>query len=326
MFKPARRPRRLRGGGGAPGMANAGLSTACDNMYMHTEHATVGAAGVNRANAEFYGNNGYLIAPGLLAAAELEELIQEATAIFRGNRGQVDGLLDAAGLTDTEVLRQYTAIHFPHKLSALIRRYLSHPGIVNILTRIVSPNVKCMQSMLFVKAPGKAGQSWHQDEYYIPTRDRSLVGAWLAINDASIENGCLWLIPGSQRPGAIYRRVPGNDPEFAEKDTIDVSGYERECIIPVEVQRGTVVFFNGYILHSSRRNKTANHFRMALVNHYMSAESMLPWDQDGKLPATEDLRDIVMVAGEDPYAWKSIADVNRPYLRAEAPTRRGNPQ
>jgi phytanoyl-CoA hydroxylase len=286
---------------------------------MTTKHATVGVAGVNRANSDFYANQGYLIAPGLLTAAELEALKQEATEIFRGNRGQVDGLLNATGLTDTEVLGQYTAIHFPHKLSTLIRNYLYNSRIVNILTQIVSPNLKCMQSMLFVKAPGKLGQSWHQDEYYIPTRDRSLVGAWIAINDASIENGCLWLIPGSHRPGVIRRPVPCNDPEFAEKHTIDVSAYSRAQIVPVEVQRGSVVFFNGYLLHSSRRNKTADRFRMALVNHYMSAESMLPWDQDGKLPATEDLRDIVMVAGEDPYAWKGIVDVNKPYLRAEAP-------
>jgi phytanoyl-CoA hydroxylase len=49
----------------------------------------------------------------------------------------------------------------------------------------------------------------------------------------------------------------------------------------------------------------------------MSAESMLPWDQDGKLPPTEDLRDIVMVAGDDPYAWKGTVNVNKPYLRPE---------
>jgi phytanoyl-CoA hydroxylase len=102
-------------------------------------------------------------------------------------------------MTDAEVLRKYLAIHFPHKLSPLIARSLSHPGIVEILRRIISPNVKCMQSMLFVKGPGKPGQSWHQDEYYIPTRDRSLGAAWIAIDDATIENGCLWIIPGSHQ-------------------------------------------------------------------------------------------------------------------------------
>jgi hypothetical protein len=100
-------------------------------------------------------------------------------------------------------------------------------------------------------------------------------------------------------------------------DSIDVSGYGADAPIPAEVKSGSVVFFNGYTLHSSRRNKTTDRFRTALVNHYMNADSMLPWDQDGKLPATEDLRDIVMVAGNDPYQWKGIVDLNKPYLRPD---------
>jgi len=82
--------------------------------------------------------------------------------------------------------------------------------------------------------------------------------------------------------------------------------------VPVEARPGTVVFFHGYVFYSSRRNRSRDCFRMALVNHYMSAESMLPWDQDGRLPPTNDLRDIVMVAGTDPYAWKGTIDANKP--------------
>lgn len=184
-----------------------------------------------------------------------------------------------------------------------------------MLVNIISPNVKCMQSMLFVKGPGKAGQSWHQDEFYIPVRDRSLTGVGIAIDDATIDNGCLWIIPG--RPGHIMRRVENASKEYADVDTIDVSSYSSGDLIPVEVKSGSVVFFNGYTLHSSLRNKTGDCFRTALVNHYMSAESMLPWDQDGKLAPTEDLRDIVMIAREDPYVWKGIVDANQPYLRPE---------
>src|SRR5690606_38776854 len=117
--------------------------------------------------------------------------------------------------------------------------------------------------------------------------------------------------------GYIRRRVANDNKDYADVDTIDVSDYDEGDRIPVAVNRGSVVFFNGYTLHSSLKNRTPDHFRMALVNHYMSAESMLPWDQDGKLPPTEDLRDIVMVAGEDPYAYKGTVDVNKPYLRPE---------
>jgi len=284
---------------------------------MKYSHAVVPPGGLIRQNISHYRKYGYLVAQGLLGTGEVATLRKETVNIFRGYRGHIDGLQPVDGLSDAEVLKQYVAIHFPHKISPLINRYLSYPAIVDILRALVSLNLKCMQSMLFVKAPGKAGQSWHQDEYYIPTRDRSLTGVWIAIDDATIQNGCLWIIPGSLRRGYIMPRVPNDSTEYADVDTVNISAYKNRQMIPVEVKSGSVVFFNGYTLHSSLRNRTKDCFRSALVNHYMSAESMLPWDQDGKLEATEDNRDIVMVAGTDPYAWKGTADLNKPYLRPE---------
>lgn len=280
--------------------------------------AFVNEGNVSPENIDFYNDKGYLVAPSLLAPEDIEALKAETAKIFKGERGAIDGLLAKNDIdSDDEVLKKYVAIHFPHKISSLIHQILSHKNIVNVLTNLLGPNVKCMQSMLFVKAPGKAGQSWHQDEYYIPTRDCSLIGAWIAIDDATIENGCLWIIPGSHKPSFIRRRIVNNSPDYADVDTVDVSEYRKGDMVPVEVKSGSVVFFNGYTLHSSLKNRTVDFFRMALVNHYMRAESMLPWDQDGKLEATEDLRDIVMVAGADPYDYKGTVDVNRPYLRPE---------
>ncbi len=173
--------------------------------------------------------------------------------------------------------------------------------------------------MLFVKAPEKPGQSWHQDEYFIPTRDMSLTGAWIAIDDANIENGCLWVVPGSHKPAMPFNRVPYRGDEYGENDTIHSKYIDDSKLIPVTAKKGAAIFFNGYLLHSSRRNKTKGKFRTALVNHYMSAESYLPWDQDGKYQLTEDMRDIVMVAGEDPYRYKGTVNILMPYLRADLP-------
>jgi ectoine hydroxylase-related dioxygenase (phytanoyl-CoA dioxygenase family) len=283
---------------------------------MNQENAYIIEGHLSSGNISFYGEYGYLVAPDLISKPEIYALKNETAAIFRGERGRIEGMLPVEmDEPDEEVLKKYVAIHFPHKISKIIFDFLFHPKLVDILKEVVSPNLKCMQSMLFVKAPGKAGQAWHQDEYYIPTRDRSLVGAWIAIDDGTIENGCLWIIPG--RPGYMMKRVPNESNEYADVDTIDVSAFETKNIIPVEVKSGSVVFFNGYTLHSSLRNKTTDCFRTALVNHYMSAESMLPWDQDGKLAPTEDLRDIVLIAGEDPYDWKGTVNLNKPYLRPE---------
>jgi phytanoyl-CoA hydroxylase len=283
---------------------------------MDKEQARIINGSLSTVNKYFYGEYGYLVAPDLISQPEIDVIKKETAAIFRGERGVIQGMLPVQrGEPDQEVLKKYVAIHFPHKISSVIYDFLFHQRVISILTEVISPNLKCMQSMLFVKAPGKAGQSWHQDEYYIPTRDQSLVGAWIAIDDATVDNGCLWIIPG--RPGHMMKRVSNESSEYADVDTIDVSMVVTSDMIPVEVKSGSAVFFNGYTLHSSRRNKTTDCFRTALVNHYMSAESMLPWDQDGKLDPTDDLRDIVVVAGKDPYDWKGTVDLNKPYLRPE---------
>jgi hypothetical protein len=57
----------------------------------------------------------------------------------------------------------------------------------------------------------------------------------------------------------------------------------------------------------------------SLVTHYMSAESPLPWLEapPGVLAVAHDHRDIVMISGVDPYAWKGIADIVKPEVRLD---------
>ena len=285
---------------------------------MISEKAIIKGKKVSTQNLSYYNEKGFLIADDLLSSIEITEIKKEATEIFRGKRGNVEGIVKLnEDASDFEVLKNYIAIHFPHKISSKIQDYVLHFDIASILTRIISPNVKCMQSMLFVKGPGKPGQSWHQDEYYIPTRDRSLTGVWIAVDDAEIENGCLWVVPGSHKNMSITRRIPYSGDQYGDVDLCELDPFSEKDGIAVEVKRGSVVFFNGYLFHSSLRNETKDRFRTALVSHYMSAESLLPWDWDGRLELKEDMRDILMVAGKDPYEHKGIRNITYPFLRPE---------
>lgn len=268
--------------------------------------------------AQFFREQGFLVLEGALGEGEVDALNAEAARICRGDRGAVRGLAPAGpGEPDLEVLRRYLCIHFPHKLSAAMHGALAHPAIVDVLTRLIGPNVKCMQSMLFIKASGKPGQAWHQDEFFIPTRDRSLTGAWIALDDATVENGCLWVIPGSHRRGVIWPQRAHNDRHFDCTGEAVAFPYTDDDAVPVEVRRGSVVFFNGYLLHRSLPNYASAGFRRSLVNHYMSAESLLPWMSSGpdERFATADYRDIVMVAGQDPYAWKGTEERASAHVR-----------
>jgi len=269
--------------------------------------------------SNFFKENGFLVLEDALTEAEVGELNAEALRICRNEDGGIANYPSASpNESDLDVLKRTLCIHFPHKLSGAMHRTLSQPNIVNILTRVVGPNVKCMQSMLFIKASGKPGQAWHQDEDYIPTRDRSLIGAWIALDDATIENGCLWIIPGSQKPGILWKQEWHGDRRFDCALEARNFPYGDGDHVPVEVKKGSVVFFNGYTLHRSLPNRSQGAFRRSLVNHYMSAESFLPWQRpdDKTSMAMADYRDIVMVAGTDPYAYKGTVDQSKASVRA----------
>mgnify|MGYP002639932818 FL=1 len=254
-----------------------------------------------------YHSNGFLIVPGLASAEDVEALRADTVRICRGEYPHPRLEVMDSSLNDDEVLRHFLCIHFPHKVSpVMLERGVQHPGMAAVLQRIIGPDVKCMQSMLFVKPPGFQGQAWHQDEIYIPTRDRSLTGGWIALDDATIENGCLYVIPGSHKWALYDQRPHDNSDEFDFAP--ESHGFDEAGEIPVEVKAGDAVFFNGYLLHRSRRNRSQV-YRRVLVNHYMNAWSRLPWQlREGESASRADYRDIVMISGDDPYAWMGLEE------------------
>jgi ectoine hydroxylase-related dioxygenase (phytanoyl-CoA dioxygenase family) len=270
-----------------------------------------------------YQRDGYLICRDLVDTATVAALREETVAIASGRRGGFAGATPS-GPGDESALQQVLAIHFPHKLSPLMRAMVRHPPIVEVLREIVGPDLKCMQSMLFVKNAGKPGQAWHQDETFIPTRDASLTGVWIALDDATIDNGCLWVQPGSHRERRLWPSRPCTDPRFdgaPESHGWESAEWPFEGGVPAEVAAGSVVFFNGFTLHRSLHNQRRTGFRRALVCHVMSAQGELPWSFGGSRFAPHDYRDIVMVCGHDAYAERGLEDLARPYLRPEAAAR-----
>ncbi|MEM9037106.1 MAG: phytanoyl-CoA dioxygenase family protein [Actinomycetota bacterium] len=254
--------------------------------------------------AEDYRRDGYLVVEDLIGGDERDRICADAQRFIDGDY-PVSNLPD-----DGDIL----AIHFPHWVSPTAQEAVRHPGVAEVLSTITGAHlpewdgaVKCMQSMMFFKPPGLQGQAWHQDERFIPTRDRSLVGAWYALDDADLDNGCLWVLPGSHRPGKIHpTRDHGRPDEFDPAD--EAYGFDDAGAVPVEVRAGAVVFFNGYLLHRSFRNRS-DRGRRALVNHYMNAWSPLPWMMEKGIDVgTADYRKVIQVTGDDPYPERGVAD------------------
>jgi phytanoyl-CoA hydroxylase len=226
-----------------------------------------------------YRRHGYLIVRDLLAPDEVEELLDH-----------VDELV--AELPD--LLR----IHMLHRRLPIHERYLLHPRIVDVVSGFVGPDVLALQTMLFVKGPGSPGQGYHQDSFHIITHPDTLIGAWVALDPADTENGCVWIVPGSQAepvyPDAdetaghggdvhladMFAIEGADDPDEARNGLTPVAGKYAGREVPAVLEPGDAVFFDGHVLHRSHTNRSATRSRRAFVAHYCNARSYVPWDDE----------------------------------------------
>ncbi|HET6742122.1 MAG TPA: phytanoyl-CoA dioxygenase family protein, partial [Kribbella sp.] len=190
---------------------------------------------------ESFRRDGFVVLDQALPPDQVSALHTTAEHLCRGDLGAVEG--GPSTEPGEDVVRKYLCIHQPHKVSDVALAALRAPRVVTALTALIGPNVKAMQSMLFIKSEGKPGQAWHQDEFFIPTRDRSLTAVWIALDDATVENGCLWVLPGSQRPGILYPTQEQSDPRF--DCTIEAYDfpYTDSDAVPVEIPAGTALFY-----------------------------------------------------------------------------------
>lgn len=237
--------------------------------------------------------DGYLVVKGLVSRDEVAEIVQHTDDLMAG-RVKFPGIpLPSDDLTDEERRKYYDRIHMPHRVAELYERFLLHPRVVDVLEALIGPDVLALQTMLFFKQPGHNGQGYHQDAYYIPTQPDTLIGAWLALDPATQENGCLWMTPGSQNE-PIYPDCDGvsengdsilsdiepikgaSNPDI-EKNTVTRVAAKYDTELPVEVEPGDVVFFGGHVLHRSHANR-ATYSRRAFVSHYCNARSRVPWN------------------------------------------------
>jgi phytanoyl-CoA hydroxylase len=269
-----------------------------------------------------YREQGYLVVENLFDRATVDAFLAEGMRLVRGELGPLDGLRPSSPeQSDDEVLSAYVTCAIAHKISPLFGRTIADPRIAPIVEPLIGPNVKGIHSQFFIKHAGMPGNAWHQDEAFVPTRDRSLCTLWIALDAATVENGCLRFLPGSHRAGVIYPRRRHNNPALdREEESYGFPGGEAGAV-SIELAPGSAVFFNGYLVHGSYQNVRPSGSRRALLYSYTSAETLMAWNpRNDPVSNYEDYRDYTLVCGEDPYAWKGVRDIGRAYLRSPGPT------
>jgi len=167
----------------------------------------------------------------------------------------------------------------------------TNPTIVTCLQDLIGPNIVCFASQYINKAPGSPGSAvvWHQDASFNAMDSRAVI-VWLAIEDANIENGCMWFVPGSHHNGLLEFGQPGHKVSEAESYGTPV---------PIEVKAGQVVLFSDLLLHSSPPNVSKIRSRPGLTISYIGAE-VVPYHQGE--------RAAVLCSGDDVHGnWKHHA-------------------
>lgn len=267
--------------------------------------------------------DGFLVVRGLVNADEVAELRQHTEDLMQGrlpeqrgtrmadrdlaqDRGVTAQGLEAPPehLSPVEKAQFFLRVHMLHRKLELHEHYMLHPRVLDVLEVIIGPDVLAMQTMLFLKPPGKPGQGWHQDSYYIPTHPDTLCGAWIAIDDCDEQNGAMWFANGSSAE-PVYPPCPEVSYGFGDKLVSDIKWVkgvsdptdEHNSLSPiadrydqllVSAKAGDVVFFGGHVLHRSKTNWTTDRFRRSFVGHYCNARSFTQWGADAHGGATAD--------------------------------------
>lgn len=148
-----------------------------------------------------------------------------------------------------------------------------------------------VQSMYIFKQPHFGGEvAPHQDSTFLYTEPLGrLLGLWIALEDATLENGCLWFIPGSHTGGVSRRLVliPGGDSKpdisFLGSDPV----WDASRFVPTPVRRGDLVLIHGEVVHKSEKN-LSDRSRHAYTFHLMENLDTV-WSPENWLQPTAEL-------------------------------------
>jgi phytanoyl-CoA hydroxylase len=230
---------------------------------------------VSAEELEFFHREGYLVKRSLFSKEECDQLIQHFMTMHKERR--IPGYTfvdekDAGG----DALKVYPRIMMPHRFDELARRWLLDTRVVEVLRALLAEEPIATQSMMYFKPPGARGQAFHQDNFYLKVKPKSCIASWVALEKTDPENGGLQVCP----------RTQNIDVKCPETANLDLS-FSRELVpppdgttpVPVLLEPGDTLFFNGSVVHGSTPNYSKTRFRRSYICHYApeSMQEMAHW-------------------------------------------------
>ncbi|XP_056875588.1 phytanoyl-CoA dioxygenase domain-containing protein 1 isoform X2 [Takifugu flavidus] len=261
-------------------------------------------------DAQKYMEEGYVVLEGLLTSQECDELRQRMSAIVDETDVPEHCRITFSTDQEEQVKAQGSADYFItsgdkirfffekgvfddkalHAYEPLYKRVTHSPKVQSIARTLGFARPVVLQSMYIFKQPGIGGEvTPHQDASFLNTEPLGRVmGMWIALEDATVDNSCLWFIPGSHKSG-ISRRMVRNPPgTFPLTDFIGREPeYDDGKFVAAPVKKGGVILIHGEVVHRSAQNNSHDS-RHVYTFHIMESQDTR-WSPDNWLQPTEEL-------------------------------------
>jgi len=210
-------------------------------------------------------NDGFFLSGQILDHTQLDEIATD----FERLRAEEDASVRAAGERRGISMEGRNFIPHIDEKSETGRRLCVSADLVELAIALIAPDIRLCWNQAVTKAPRSgASFSWHQDSGYHHIDPLEYLTVWVPLENSTIENGTIYVIPGSQKWG-----LQGH---IVDPDTGDKVGYRGpEEGIPVEVKKGEAAVFSSMCLHRSGPN-TTDKPRHAYVVQYSPIDAVDP--------------------------------------------------
>ncbi len=190
--------------------------------------------------------------------------------------------------------------HAQHDLDPVFERFTYTEQLAEVAHDIGLVDPVALQSMYIFKQPGIGGEvGCHQDATFLNTDPISVTGFWFALEDATVDNGCMWAAPGGHLGGlrSTFERTDEVDDDLTRLRILDPTPLPSapDELVPIEVPAGTLVVLHGVLPHWSDVNRSAAS-RHAYTVHCISAAASYPSWNWLQRPADLPLRRLDQVA------------------------------
>lgn len=242
---------------------------------------------LNDAQLAVYRHAGHFTVPAVFEGDTMHTLIGDIEAWGESFLADLPAAQRAwyldGGVQARSVLRK---LDNPHHHREAVRELARAPALVQLVESIIGPGVSVYFSQIFFKPPEGGGpKPAHQDNFYFgPTDNEGVVTAWIALDDATLENGCLYFGEGSHLGPVYAHEAPPDEPYNLQ---LPAHILARQPMSPAPVMCGGISFHHGNTFHQSGPNLSA-HWRRACALHFVRndvefARPALPYDHALKM-------------------------------------------